>query len=747
MSLIRINFDTSITSELIGYLPDLKYIQIEEIKKKEEEKLEKERLKKLSEVAVKIESNLKTIFKILEIQGNPINIEQKKEFIVTNLEDLLHLVLTQTNQYLNRLTEIEKTITMNEIHLERLKLIESGFKFLKKYNFSREKLEIFNQLQFRCYTTFSKNVLMLENIIKFSEFPVLMQHEEISDDRTAFFLIYPKEFDKEINQKLTNIHAEEVILYKRYLMKTSINLTQFNREINQIENNLSKLVHELNLIKKEDIVILYAFKEILENFQKYLFIENNLARISENFSLLKVFTPTKYKQEIINKLKEQFENKIKLEAINIKKNKYVDENKEFYESKVKPDKITKKRKKEKKEIISDISPKEEETEDLRENTPIVFQHNRFIRPFESLIKLYGAPNYSEIDPTFFLAFTFPLIFGFMFGDVGHGLVLIISGIIGRILLRKKDQDTKNFCIIILYCGFGALFAGFFYGEFFGQEIIINGEVWRLFYNPMENVMQILYLAIIIGIIQINLGWFIQAINYWKSKKKFLAISDSFFKILLLIGGAILIFNWGFRITEWFALPYPILLPLIPGLLLIVLKPIGKSLHIASYLKEESYGGLIGEGSMEAFETLLSILSNVFSYARILALAMAHIGLMFAIDAMANLIQPDNMLMEIVRIIGLIFGNMIVIVLETVIVFIHDLRLHFYEFFSKFYGGAGKLFIPFEITNNYYTINFTQKIKEDKLLKEIDKTKRKIDFSEIELEKKKIIEKFLDGKLE
>ncbi|MCK4237911.1 MAG: hypothetical protein KAX33_02235, partial [Candidatus Lokiarchaeota archaeon] len=86
-------------------------------------------------------------------------------------------------------------------------------------------------------------------------------------------------------------------------------------------------------------------------------------------------------------------------------------------------------------------------------------------------------------------------------------------------------------------------------------------------------------------------------------------------------------------------------------------------------------------------------------------------------------------------------------LETVIVFIHDLRLHFYEFFSKFYGGAGKLFIPFEITNNYYTINFTQKIKEDKLLKEIDKTKRKIDFSEIELEKKKIIEKFLDGKLE
>ena len=131
MSLIRINFDTSITSELIGYLPNLKYIQIEEIKKKEEEKLEKERLKELSEVANKIESNLKTIFKILEIQGNPINIEQKREFIVTNLEDLLHLVLTQTNQYLNRLTEIEKTITMNEIHLERLKLIESGFKFLK----------------------------------------------------------------------------------------------------------------------------------------------------------------------------------------------------------------------------------------------------------------------------------------------------------------------------------------------------------------------------------------------------------------------------------------------------------------------------------------------------------------------------------------------------------------------------------------------------------------------------------------
>jgi V/A-type H+-transporting ATPase subunit I len=436
-----------------------------------------------------------------------------------------------------------------------------------------------------------------------------------------------------------------------------------------------------------------------------------------------------------------------LESIDVKKNIYINEEEEFSKLGTRTDKKSEKKKQKSEKKIENKLKEEEEKEDLREKAPIIYKHNIFFRPFETLVRLYGVPSYSEVDPTYFLAITFPLLFGLMFGDVGHGLVLIITGIIGRIIFRKKSEDFKNLCFIIVYCGFGAIIGGFLYGEFFGQDLIINGVVWRLFYNPLEDVMQIFYLAIIIGIFQINLGWFIQLINYWKSKRKFLAISDSLLKILLLSGGALLIFNWGFHITQWLSSPFPILLPLIPGLLLIISKPIGKSLHVASYLKEESYGGLIGEGSIEAFETFLSILSNVFSYARILALAMAHIGLMIAIEAMANLIPADTLITEIIKIIGLILGNMIVIVLESLIVFIHNLRLHFYEFFSKFYQGTGKIFTPFEISNNYSELIFRETREEDILLKEIEKSKEIIDLSELESEKKKIIDKFFDGKFE
>ena len=61
--------------------------------------------------------------------------------------------------------------------------------------------------------------------------------------------------------------------------------------------------------------------------------------------------------------------------------------------------------------------------------PTKISHNRFVKPFEELTKLYGLPHYDELDPTPFMAITFPIIFGLMFGDIGHGLILLVGGLI------------------------------------------------------------------------------------------------------------------------------------------------------------------------------------------------------------------------------------------------------------------------------------------------------------------------------
>ena len=75
-----------------------------------------------------------------------------------------------------------------------------------------------------------------------------------------------------------------------------------------------------------------------------------------------------------------------------------------------------------------------------------------IRPFESITKLYGTPDYSEVDPTPILALTFPILFGLMFGDIGHGIVLILAGLLGGLVFSKRRGNIKNFSWIIFFCG-------------------------------------------------------------------------------------------------------------------------------------------------------------------------------------------------------------------------------------------------------------------------------------------------------
>ena len=162
-----------------------------------------------------------------------------------------------------------------------------------------------------------------------------------------------------------------------------------------------------------------------------------------------------------------------------------------------------------------------------------------------------------------------------------------------------------------------------------------------------------------------------------------------------------------------------MLTLIPGVLLLLLKPLGKIFKI-SYLQEESFGGLLGEGSIEAFDTVLSVVSNVASYTRLLALALAHIALLTSINAMTGLIEGEGIGVDIINLIGAIFGNMIVILLEGLLVFINTIRLHFYEFFFKFYQGSGIDYFPFYLDNDYSILKFRAEAEKDIISEEIEK---------------------------
>lgn len=125
-------------------------------------------------------------------------------------------------------------------------------------------------------------------------------------------------------------------------------------------------------------------------------------------------------------------------------------------------------------------------EKIGEKSPTKLKNPKFIRSFESLVKMYGVPSPNEIDPTLFVALTAFLMFGFMFGDVGHGLVFFVIGI----LLRFRQKDAGN---ILVAGGISSTIFGFFYGSVFGKEDILKAQIIR----PMANIDTMLVYGIIV----------------------------------------------------------------------------------------------------------------------------------------------------------------------------------------------------------------------------------------------------------
>ena len=731
MVLFRTNINQNYKDILLQYLAQLNLVHIK-TKPELSEVIGKDDiiLEKINDLSQSLEYLFKNLG-ITESDLQKLNLEpdQRKKFDAKDINDLLSHLINEINYYSNRIDELKKYHTSIEVELEKINTIHASYLFLEKYKITRDKLIKFNHLEFKAFTTFSKNLENIENIFEFSYFPNFLHYDNLTDDRLAFFIIYPKEQEEEFRDRIHLIHAEEIPILKKYLLSNGINFPRITKEIKFVITSLNKNQKELDRIRDDNLPLFAAAYEIVQNLEEYNWVSHQFEDLPLNRSSLTFYLPSEKKEEIHKGLLEKFEDKITIESIDIKKHKFVS----FKET---TDHVHSGKLKEEKD---DTESKEESTEheekkkDLRDSAPTIMRNNFLVRPFETITKMYGVPTYSEIDPTPIIAITFPILFGIMFGDMGHGLVLIISGLVGWLVFRnKKGKDFLNFCWIILYCGIGAVLMGFLYGEFFGMHEIklLNTVFMHLepvtipiinisLNNPLNNIMTVFKFAVIIGVFHLNLGWFVQFLNYWNQSRKFLGFTDSLVKIILLTGGTILIFTYGFDIYTWLEPPYPILLPLVPGILLIVLKPFGKIFHL-SYLKEESIGGLIGEGTMEAFETLLSIMSNAASYIRLLALALAHISLMVAIIAMGNLVQGEGIVNDIVSIFGSIFGNMLVILLEGLLVFINAIRLHFYEFFFKFYQGSGVNYIPFYLNDNYSVITFEVTSIKDVISEEIER---------------------------
>lgn len=320
--------------------------------------------------------------------------------------------------------------------------------------------------------------------------------------------------------------------------------------------------------------------------------------------------------------------------------------------------------------------------DLRPPTKI--KNLRIFSPFEEFVKMYGVPRYNEIDPTMFLGIAYTLLFGIMFGDVGHGAALVLIGIL--MTLMKKGGFLGKLLIPI---GISSTIFGFVYGTMFGYEGE-HGIIKPLWFTPMENsttMNNTLIYAVVLGVAIILICMIFNIINGVKQKEWHKIVFSQnglagmiFYCLALYMGLSIFM---GSR--------YPALavgIGIAVSLVIIFLQePLSDLAKRKKNWMPKEKGGFFVQSFFELFEILLSFVTNSVSFVRVGAFALNHAGMMSVVIMFIN--QTTGTTSALIAVLG----NLLVIGLEGLIVGIQVLRLGFYEMFSRFYDGDGREFKP------------------------------------------------------
>jgi V/A-type H+/Na+-transporting ATPase subunit I len=349
-------------------------------------------------------------------------------------------------------------------------------------------------------------------------------------------------------------------------------------------------------------------------------------------------------------------------------------------------------------------------ETIKAEVPIQFNNPKVLAPFQMLVSNFGIPEYGTIDPTPFVMPLYLAMFGLMFADAGQGLVLAGLGLLG---LRKfREQEAKKglyqLSWLILWCGCAAILFGILLGSYFGKSWI--KPLWFDFHgivtghgggdSVISDIYDVLAITIYFGIAVIALGLFFNWVNLVRTRRW----AELLFDKGGLLGGWM--YAGGIYIASYMIAHdykgFPsgmhlFLLAGLPGLLLFIKEPYHHFQHQRSHPDEKArLAAKIPEFLMEWVVELLEIfsgyLSNTLSFMRVAGLGIAHVCLMMSFFTLADMTSG------VFSILILVLGNVLVIGLEGLSAGIQALRLNYYEFFTKFFHGTGKLYAPISLTS-------------------------------------------------
>ena len=537
------------------------------------------------------------------------------------------------------LEEIEGIVIKNQ---EKIESIEETKEELKARVAALKYLSLFNidvsWLGKSRYTIIKFGIadkpLKLENVTIYSK-PI----GEKKERKYAVLVVAPVYMEKEI----AKLRMEEISIEGKGLAKDL--LKEAENELKEIEKKRKRIIEEMRKLYEKKKIELFAIKEEIhiEKEEKEIqiyFGESNFTFLIEGYALT----------ENVEKLR-----KIVEEATNKKCS--------FHARKV---------------------PREREA-------PIHLKNPKWAKPFETFVELFSLPKYNEVNPTLFIGLSFIIFFSFMLGDAGYGLIIFLLSLLAYIKF-KGSEFIRQWSFIGIWLGLGNLVTGFLFNGFFGDFIprFIYHDANKTLYHvniagvelPIDAIHKpviILGIALLLGLIHLNMGFILGVIQNIKRKHKKAILIEQFPWFLLQIGGGMLI---GSSLLALWSLN-------------------GMEKIIAYALTVIGLAILFKEKGALGFFDVTGYVGDWLSYARLLALGLATAGMALAFNIVAELLP------NIVPYIGIILVPVILIIthlanlmIQSLGAAIHALRLQYVEFFNRFYEGGGKRYKPFSISRKY-----------------------------------------------
>jgi V/A-type H+-transporting ATPase subunit I len=312
--------------------------------------------------------------------------------------------------------------------------------------------------------------------------------------------------------------------------------------------------------------------------------------------------------------------------------------------------------------------------------PTLLRTPRAAKAFRPLVETYGTVRYADIDPTPFTAISFVLMFGMMFADAGHGLLLAAAGLFLRFSRNPRLATLRQSWALPFAGGLVAAVFGLAYGEFFGPTGVVP-VVWL---RPLQNPLQLLAAGILVGAALLAVSYAIGTVNRWREGGPREALYSS-----SGIAGALVFGGVGGVVLAWWMHSIAVAL--------VAMVPVGGGLVLMFIgLLAQAGGGAGGalEAFVELFNSVIRLGANSISFARLAAFGMVHAAIGALVwNATAALVAAG---VWYAAVLVFLVGNAAGFTLEVLVAAIQALRLEYYELFSRIYSGEGRPFNPWHL---------------------------------------------------